>query len=124
MLKEGCCDGKKTLIFACSGGSNVGQIVNEAAKKLTGEEVGKFYCLAGVGGGISGIVETTKGADQIVVLDGCSVACAKAIVDKLQVPITCYVDAAQLGIEKAPHFDITEEQVETVCAAVRQALAG
>ena len=122
MLKDSCCSDKKTLILACSGGSNVGQITNEAAKRLTGEGVGRFFCLAGVGGDISGIVETTKGADEVVVLDGCSVGCAKAIVEKVAAPITCYVDATQLGIEKNPSFDMTDQQIETVCAAVRQAV--
>lgn len=124
MLSSCCSDEKKVLIFACSGGSNVGQITNEAAKKLTGEKIGRFFCLAGVGGDIEGIVNTTKDADVVVVLDGCSVSCSKAILDKVDVPITVYVDATKLGIDKNPSFDISEEQIESVCAAVRSALSG
>lgn len=119
MLKSCDCDGKKVLIFACSGGSNVGQITNEAAKKLTAEGLGTFFCLAGVGGDISGIIETTKSADEVIVLDGCSVACAKAILDKAGIAMTQYIDATKLGIAKEPHFDITPEQIETVSQAVR-----
>lgn len=123
MLSSCCSDERKVLIFACSGGSNVGQIVNEAAKKLTEEGLGRFFCLAGIGGDISGIIETTKGADEIMVLDGCSVACAKAMLDKLGAPIACYVDATDLGISKEPHFNITEEEIEKVCEAARSAVS-
>ena len=122
MLQSNCCDDKLVLIFACSGGSNVGQITNDAAKKLTEEGLGRFFCLAGVGGDIKGIIDTTKGADAVVVLDGCSVGCAKAIVEKVEVPIALYVDATELGIDKNPSFDYTNEQVEMVCAAVRDGL--
>jgi len=38
------------MILACSGGSNVGQLSNQAAVALTREGFGKMYCLAGVGG--------------------------------------------------------------------------
>ncbi len=124
MLSSNDREGKTVLIFACSGGSNVGQISNEAAKKLTADGVGRFFCLAGVGGDISGIIETTKAADEVIVIDGCSVACAKAIIDKIDVPINCYIDATKLGIEKAPHLDFTDEEINTVCDAVTTCLEG
>ncbi|MBN2445147.1 MAG: putative zinc-binding protein [Phycisphaerae bacterium] len=117
------CGGPKTFIFACSGGSNVGQITNEAAKRLTAEGLGRFFCLAGIGGDVSGIVESTKAADNVIVLDGCGVACAKLCLEKINVPITCYIDATELGIDKQPHFDITEEQIGAVCDAVRSAVS-
>jgi len=119
-----CCGGKKTLIFACSGGSNVGQLSNEAAKRLDTEGMGSFFCLAGIGGDIGGIVNQTRDADVRVVIDGCSVGCAKAAFEKLDIPISSYVVITDLGIEKGHHFNLTEEQIETVCAAVKQCCAG
>ena len=38
------------MILACSGGSNVGQLSNQAAIELTHEGFGKMFCLAGIGG--------------------------------------------------------------------------
>lgn len=35
------------MILACSGGSNVGQLSNQAAIELTQEGFGKMFCLAG-----------------------------------------------------------------------------
>ena len=122
-MADCCCSGENVLIFACSGGSNVGQISNEAAKKLDEEGVGQFFCLAGVGGDISGIVASSQAADRIIAIDGCSVGCAKAILDKAELPISCYVVVTDQGIEKGHHFNFTDEQIEATCAAVREALA-
>ncbi len=42
------CKSEEIFVFPCSGGSNVGQIANEAAKNLTTLSHGKIYCLAGI----------------------------------------------------------------------------
>ncbi len=58
MKEEKClCEPTEVLIFPCSGGSNVGQIANETAKNLTTLDYGKMYCLAGIGGHVSGLSE-------------------------------------------------------------------
>jgi uncharacterized metal-binding protein len=118
-----CCSGDNVLIFACSGGSNVGQITNEAAKKLDEEGVGKFYCLAGVAAGIEGMLVNARGADQIVALDGCSVACAKVALEKADLPISCYVVVTDEGVEKGHHFRIGCDEVSGICDRVRELMA-
>lgn len=118
-----CCSGDNVLIFACSGGSNVGQLTNEAAKKLDQEGVGKFYCLIGVSAGIEGMLVNAQGADKIIALDGCSVACAKAALEKANLPISCYVVVTDEGVEKGHHFEITCDEVDGICGRVRELLA-
>jgi uncharacterized metal-binding protein len=115
-----CCAGKKTLVFACSGGSNVGQLSNEAAKQLDQEGTASFFCMAGIGGGIAGIVGKSKEADVTIVIDGCDVGCTKAAFEREGVPITKYVVITDLGLEKEHHFNLTAEQIATVCAAAKQ----
>ena len=122
-MSETCCAAKKTLIFACSGGSNVGQITNEAAKRLDQEGLGSFYCLAGLGARLDGFIANAQGADEITVLDGCSVACAKKALEACEVPISTYVVATYLGIEKGHHFNIAEAEIVAVCDAAKQASA-
>lgn len=39
---------KAVMIYACSGGSNTGQIANDAAKQLEREGVGKMGCTMGL----------------------------------------------------------------------------
>jgi len=100
----------------------VGQITNEAAKRLDEEGVGKFYCLAGIGAGIEGMLVNARGADKIVALDGCPVACAKVALEKANLPISSYVVVTDEGVEKGHHFEIDADEVEAICAAARSRL--
>ena len=118
-----CCTGDNVLVYACSGGSNVGQITNEVAKRLDEEGVGKFYCLAGLGGDIAPMVASARGADHTIAIDGCSVGCARAALDRAQVPISCYLVVTDEGVEKGHHFQIEEQEVAGICDRVRQMLA-
>jgi uncharacterized metal-binding protein len=116
---DSCCStGRKVMLFPCSGGSNVGQLSNEAARRLDGEGNGQFFCLAGIGGHIPGIVKSAQAADAVVAIDGCAVGCAKAALEAAEVPITRYVVVTELGIEKGHHFAVTAEQIDAVCDAV------
>ena len=54
-MSQDCCQPKVTrMILVCSGGSNVGQLANQAGIELTQEGFGKLSCLAGVGAHLSG----------------------------------------------------------------------
>jgi uncharacterized metal-binding protein len=45
-----------------------------------------MFCLAGIGGHISGLVQSAKDAPQTVVIDGCDIGCSKAILENADVP--------------------------------------
>lgn len=115
MAKDGCCcSGNQNVFLACSGGSNVGQITNEVAKRLDSDNLGKFFCLAGVGAHISGMVASVRGADRVIVMDGCAVGCAKNVVDHAQISNYEYILVTDMGIEKDHSFALDESEVETV----------
>ena len=100
-MEDKClCEPTEILIFPCSGGSNVGQIANQAGVKLTQEGMGKFFCLAGIGGHVSGMIESTKAGKMLVAIDGCPVACAKKTLEHAGFNIDEYVQVTDLGIEK------------------------
>ena len=82
------CKGEDVILLPCSGGSNCGQIANQAAVSLDVLGVGRIYCLAGIGAHIGGMVESAKGAKRIVALDGCQVACAKKTVEHAGLIVT------------------------------------
>lgn len=111
------------MILACSGGSNVGQLANHAAVELNREGFGKMYCLAGIGGRLSGFVQSAKDVPEMVAIDGCSVGCAKAIIENADVPLKSYVVVTELGIKKNHDFDLKEKDTRVVKEAVRQACA-
>jgi uncharacterized metal-binding protein len=106
-MEEKClCEPTEILIFPCSGGSNVGQIANEAGVKLTQTGMGKFFCLAGIGGHVSGMIESTKAGKMLVAIDGCPVACAKKTLEHAGFNIDEYVQVTELGIEKNHNLDL------------------
>ena len=76
-----CCSAPK-LIFTCSGAADVGAIADQAARKLTREGAGKMFCLAGIGGRVSGIVKSTEAAQTILAIDGCPINCAKKCLEE------------------------------------------
>jgi hypothetical protein len=60
-MSQDCCQpAVTTMILACSGGSNVGQLSNQAAIELTQEGFCKLSCLAGVGAHLSGFVQCRR----------------------------------------------------------------
>ena len=118
-----CKGGKYVLFYACSGGANVGEIADKAARELTLAGDGGMFCLAGLGAGIQGMVQTAKDADLNVVIDGCDVNCAKAVFDNCGVENYVQVKVTDLGIEKAKGVRCTQEQVDAVVARAREAVA-
>lgn len=122
MASNNCCCGGTTILLACSGGSNVGQLTNEAAKKLDTEGSGRFFCLAGVGGHISGMTASVSSADRVLAIDGCDVACAKKCLEAAGIESYEYVVVTDLGIEKNHSFDLSDSDIESVSAACRAKL--
>lgn len=119
-MSSSCCNTSSApLILSCSGGSNVGQITNQAAVELTREGRGKMFCLAGLGGDIAGIVKTVREAGQVIVLDGCALGCAKAIMERAGLPLGRYLVATDLGIEKVKdsHLLVRKQDVDRIKAA-------
>jgi uncharacterized metal-binding protein len=91
--------GTGTLIFGCSGGSDVGGLSDLVARRLAKDGKGKMYCLAGLGGDVTNMVTTAKEASARIVIDGCPVACAKKILDAKGLSYT-YFNLKEFGYEK------------------------
>ena len=120
-----CCGQGDVLLLACSGGSNVGQIANDAAKALDQLGQGSMYCMVGVAAQLPSFVERTKKeGTTVVAIDGCSVACAKKALANIGVTPDVFVDVTALGIAKGHHFNHTKEEVATTAQAVADALSG
>ncbi|UCE36604.1 MAG: putative zinc-binding protein [Thermoplasmata archaeon] len=114
MVEKCLCEPNEIMIFPCSGGSNVGQIANEAAKSLTTLGKGKMYCLAGIGGHISNLIESTKAAKKIIAIDGCPVQCAKKTLEHAEFNVDTHVVVTELGIKKSHDFMMDIEEIDSV----------
>lgn len=110
------CGGAPTLIFACSGASDVGEIADHAARRLRDQGIGKMYCLAGIGGKVSGIVKTAEAAGKILAIDGCPLNCAKSTLQQAGFQRFEHIRLADLGLAKGS-APVTDDRVAKVVAA-------
>ena len=114
-MEEKClCEPDEIIMFSCAGSSNVGQIANQAAVRLTQEGIGRYFCLAGIGGHVSGMIESTKAGKMLVAIDGCPVACAKKTLEHAGFNIDEYVQVTDLGIEKNHDLNLDPSDVGKV----------
>jgi len=116
------CQAENTVLLPCSGGSNCGQIANQVAVKLTEGGMGRIYCLAGIGGHIQGMIESAGSATRIVALDGCTVACAKKIVEHAGLRVTDWICVTEEGIEKNREFALKEADIALIVQRTRESL--
>ena len=115
MTKPTCsCSGDVKTVLACAGASNVGQMTNEVAKRLDEAGAARYFCLAGVGGHIDGMIASVKGANKVLVLDGCEVGCAKKTTDAAEIKGYEYLVVTDLGIKKVHEFKMPKDQLKAV----------
>ncbi len=121
--KKCLCGGLDVRVVTCSGASNVGQIANQAAIMLAKEKVAGFFCLAGVGGHIPGMVKAAKQAGLMVAIDGCPVQCAAKTLQHAEIEPAIQVIVTELGIEKSHDIAIDEKVCSRVVEKVKEELA-
>ena len=119
--KECACSVALKLIFACSGSSDVGEIADHAARKMMKDGHGKMYCLAGIGGRISGIMKSTEAAAKILVIDGCPLSCAKNCLEQAGYATFAHLQLGGLGMEKGK-TPVTEDNIAKTADSGRDML--
>lgn len=115
------CAAAPKLIFPCSGAADVGAIADRAARKLTHDLDGKMFCLAGIAARIPGMLETTKCASKIVVIDGCPQDCARKTLEAAGFGKIAHVKLYELGMERGKTPE-THEAIAKVADVVRPIL--
>ncbi len=116
--KKSCsCSAAPKLVFACSGGADVGALADRVARKLMADGVAKMFCLAGIGGRVGGIVKTTEAASAIVAIDGCPLNCARKTLEEAGFGGFAHVQLADLGFKKG-ESPVTEDRIATAAMAV------
>ncbi|MCL4202543.1 MAG: hypothetical protein KJ000_08600 [Pirellulaceae bacterium] len=117
------CHSAKQLIFACSGGSDVGHLADLAARELVDLGIGKMGCLAGLAAQNPGSVRDAKSADEIVVIDGCAGECARKTLEAAGIEGFEHVRLTDLNLEK-DKSPATDQRVAMVVHHVTQRLRG
>ena len=121
--KKCMCGSSDVRVVACSGASNVGQIANQAALDLAKAKVVGFFCLAGVGAHIKGMVKSGKEADLMVAIDGCPVQCAAKTLQHADIEPAIQIIVTDLGIEKSHDIAFDEKACSKVVEKVKEELA-
>ena len=121
---SGCeCSSGPTLIFACSGAADVGEVSDLAARKLNKEGVGNMFCLAGVSGRVGGIMDKTKAASRILAIDGCQLDCARLTLEEANIKNFSHLRVTDFGMEKGKAAP-TPEAVTQVASKAESLLSG
>ena len=121
--KNACaCGSAPKLIFVCSGSADVGAIADQAARKLTKDGAGKMYCLAGIGGRVSGIMATTESAANILAIDGCPINCARKTLELAGFKQFEHLSLSDIGLQKG-QSPVTPENVNKVAQKAAPLLA-
>ncbi len=121
-MADCCCGTDKpiTLIYACSGAANTGYLADRVARSLAQEGAGKMTCLAAMGAGFSGFLESAKSAGKNLVIDGCPVSCGKRVFENLGIPFDQHI-MTDHGVEKGK-TQITGEIIEEVKETLKSRL--
>ncbi|MCJ7525004.1 MAG: putative zinc-binding protein [Candidatus Aminicenantes bacterium] len=116
------CGGSVTILLPCSGAADTGEIADRAARKFAQGGCAGMFCLAGIGANISGFIASAKGADRLLVVDGCNLDCArKTMAEKGITENIIHVRVTDLGIVKGKS-PATAERIDTVVAELGKKL--
>ena len=116
------CEAAIVGLYACAGGSNVGQMANKVAVELTKQGKGKIMCTVGIGGDVPGIIKSTEGTDEIIAIDGCALVCAKKTLERAGFTVDKHVILSELGMKKNKELDLNENEANEIMAKVEEAL--
>ncbi|HOO52060.1 MAG TPA: putative zinc-binding protein [Smithellaceae bacterium] len=112
-----CCEGGTRLIYSCAGSADVGEIADRVTRKLRDEGYARMTCLAGIGAGFSSYVQSAKGADFNITVDGCQTACAKKTLEKIGVKPISYI-LTDMGLVKG-ETPVTETIIAQMCEKIK-----
>lgn len=121
--KKCACGSSDVRVVTCAGGSNVGQIANQAAVMLAKEKVAGLFCLAGIGAHIKGMVKSGKDADLIISIDGCPVQCAAKTMQHVEIEPAIQIIVTEFGIEKSHDLVVDEKICAKIVEKVKEELA-
>ena len=105
------------LVYSCSGCSSAAQMANHLALRLDRAGAAEMSCIAGVGGGVAGLVRTARSKRPILALDGCVLRCVSACLANAGVVADTHLVLSNYGVKKRKHADFDAGEAEAVYAA-------
>jgi uncharacterized metal-binding protein len=109
-------DAETKLVYACSGAANTGMLADQVMRSLNRDGVADSSCLAGMGAGLSGFIESARSATLNIVLDGCKVGCGAKVFEKDSIAFKHFI-MTDYGVVKG-QTPITGEIIEAVAKRI------
>jgi len=101
------------VVLTCSGASNLGQIANAMSTRLQHCGMAKMTCLAAVAAGLPKFISNIETADDLLLIDGCKIACGKKVLENAQINKYRYYVVSDMlpALTKEHRYDQVEEEV-------------
>jgi uncharacterized metal-binding protein len=103
-----------TILFACSGGSNVGELTDRAARTLQGRGSVVMSCPPAVSARIPDYLAKLKKDRRVVALDGCPHDCVARTLGNCGFSGFVHIRLDELGM-KMDSTRVTDAAVKTIC---------
>ena len=111
-----------TVVYACSGCSDAGELADRIARRLTQECAAQMSCLAGIGGRVKGLVSKAEKAEHILVVDGCPLNCAAHTLRLAGFRNFDHLELQKIGMRKG-FCPVTEERIASGVEAAKEILS-
>ncbi|WP_240126323.1 putative zinc-binding protein [Thermomonas alba] len=105
---------KLPLVYSCSGCSSAAQMANHLALRLDRAHEAEMSCIAGVGGGVVGLVRMARSGRPVLALDGCVLHCVKACLDRAGVAADAHLVLSRYGVKKRKHADFDPQEATAI----------
>jgi uncharacterized metal-binding protein len=112
----------KTIVYACSGCSDAGELADRIARRLTHEGVAEMSCLAGIGGRVKSLVNKAAGAERILAIDGCPLNCTRHTLELAGFKNFEHLELHKLGLKKNS-CPVTDERIAAGVDAAKKILS-
>ncbi len=110
---------KPTIVYACSGCSDAGEIADSVARRLTREGAAQMSCLAGIGGRVKSLLTKAENAERILVVDGCPLNCAAHTLKLAGFNKFDHLELHKIGIRKGS-CPVTDDRITAGVEAAKK----
>lgn len=110
------------VVYACSGGSDAGEIADRIARRLTREGAAQMSCLAGIGGRVKSLISKAEKAERILAIDGCPLNCAAHTLRLAGFEQFDHLELHKIGMRKNS-CPVTDERIASGVEASKRILS-
>jgi uncharacterized metal-binding protein len=111
-----------TVVYACSGCSDAGELADRIARQLSREGAAEMSCLAGIGGRVKPLVKKANAAERILAIDGCPLNCTRHTLELAGFKNFEHLELHTLGLRKGS-CPVTDEKIATGVEAAKAMLS-